>query len=1003
MHNASPQGQEQHGTHPDQDHKLDFAAGGGDMGALLRAFDWSATPLGSLAGWPQSLRTAVSILLGARHPMYVAWGPQLHLLYNDGYRELLGARAAHPERILGQPFRQVWAEVWDQVRPALDDAMRGLPTYAEDRAFTVERNGYPEIMYATYSSSPIRDESGAVAGVFCVCSETTAKVVSQRERDGALAELATSNEKLSLAADAAEFGLFDHALPRHAITWNARAREHFGMPEEGPVTSEMIERALHPDDRARVLEGVRALLAAQGDGRYQDEYRIVGLEDGRERWILARGRVLPGVDGRPARLVGTTMDISARKGAEVSARASAAAALAAAEANAKFRTFFDQGTHFAALMTADGAVVEINQIALDSGGYRRDQIVGRRFWDCGWFSPEPELAALIRTAASEAAGGAIVRREIPYFIADGSRRFAAIVLAPVSGADGRVPFIAATGADITERRQGEAHLRLLDAIGEATRVAHDPGAIMSEATRLLGQQMDVTRVAYADLEDDNDRFTIRHDWTAPGAASTVGVYSLDLFGSRAREDMRHGRTLLLHDVDAELDDADGAAMFNHIGVKAIVCCPLVKGGRLVAMMAVHQDTPRHWSDGEVALVEAVVERCWAHIERVRGAEALRAADRRKSEFLATLAHELRNPLAPIRNGLELMRMGAAAGRTPNPALADNVRAMMERQVNHMVHLVNDLLDIARVSSGKLVLQTRRVDLREAIATALETSRPLIDANGHRLEVTVPDAPLLIDADPVRISQVVSNLLSNAAKYTPHGGRIALDVRPGADVVEVTVADNGIGIDAASLGAVFEMFTQVGHSIERANGGLGIGLSLVRRLVELHGGSVRADSAGAGQGSTFTVWLPLAIATPDLDSGAGRAAAVEAQGGPGRRLRVLVADDNVDAAHTLAALLDLAGHETRVAHDGVAALALAAQFDPQLVFLDIGMPRMDGYETARRLRASAQLGGALLVALTGWGAEEDRARSRAAGFDRHLLKPAPPAEVEAVLAEAMARP
>jgi PAS domain S-box-containing protein len=853
-------------------------------------------------------------------------------------------------------------------------------------------------MYATYSSSPIRDESGAVAGVFCVCSETTAKVVSQRERNSALAELATSNEKLSLAADAAEFGL-----------WNARAREHFGMPAEGPVTSEMIERALHLDDRARVLDGVRALLASAaspGEGRYQDEYRTVGLEDGRERWILARGRVLPGVDGRPARLVGTTMDISARKGAEVSARASAAEALAAAQANAKFRTFFDQGTHFAALMTPDGAVVEINQVALDSGGYRREQIVGRRFWDCGWFSPAPELAGLIRTATSEAAGGAIVRHEIPYFIADGSRRFADIVLAPVSGADGSVPFIAATGADITERRQGEAHLRLLDAIGEATRVAHDPGAIMSEATRLLGQQMDVTRVAYADLEDDNDRFTIRHDWTAPGAASTVGVYSLDLFGSRAREDMRHGRTLLLHDVDAELDDADGAAMFNRIGVKAIVCCPLVKGGRLVAMMAVHQDAPRHWSGAEVALVEAVVERCWAHIERVRGAEALREADRRKSEFLATLAHELRNPLAPIRNGLELMRMQAAgnvAGRAVNPALADNVRAMMERQVNHMVHLVNDLLDIARVSSGKLVLQARRVDLREAVATALETSRPLIDANGHRLEVSVPDAPLLIEADPVRISQVVSNLLSNAAKYTPHGGRIALTVRPGADAVEVAVADNGIGIDAASLGAVFEMFTQVGHSIERANGGLGIGLSLVRRLVELHGGSVRADSAGAGQGSRFTVRLPQAGAAPDLDAGAGRAAAAETQYGPGRRLRVLVADDNVDAAHTLAALLDLAGHETRVAHDGVAALALAAQFDPQLVFLDIGMPRMDGYETARRLRALPGSGGALLVALTGWGAEEDRARSRAAGFDRHLLKPALPAEVEAVLAEAMARP
>ena len=999
MSNASPQ--------PDSELLQAFATGGGDMGALLRAFDWGATPLGSLDTWPQSLRTAVSILLGAQHPMYVAWGPQLHLLYNDGYRQLLGARGAHPERILGQPFHVVWAEAWEQVRPALDNALRGIPTYAEDRAFTVERNGYPETMYATFSSSPIRDESGAVAGVLCVCSETTAKVVSQRERDAALAELATSNEKLTLAADAAEFGLFDHTLPRNGIAWNARAREHFGMPAEGPVTSEMIEAALHPDDRARVLEAVRALVAGQegqGQGRYQDEYRTVGLADGRERWILARGRILPGVDGRPARLVGTTMDISGPKQAEVSARASAQEALAAAEANAKFRTFFEQGTHYACLMALDGAVIEINRIALDAGGYRREEIVGRRFWECGWWSPSPELAAEIERLTLRAAHGETVRRELPYYIADGTRRYSDIVLAPVSGADGTVLFIAASGGDITERRQVEERLRLLDAIGEATRLAHEPATIMAQATRLLGQQMDVTRVAYADLEPDNDRFTIRHDWTAPGAASTVGVYSLDLFGSRARADMRQGRTLLIRDVDAELPEGDGAAMFNRIGVKAIICCPLVKDGRLVAMMAVHQGTPRAWTAGEVALVEAVVERCWAHIERVRGAEALRDADRRKSEFLATLAHELRNPLAPIRNGLELMRMNAGAqtsSRAPNPALLDNVRAMMERQVNHMVHLVNDLLDIARVSSGKLVLQMRRADLREAIATAVETSRPLIDANGHRLEVEVPHLALEVEADPVRISQVISNLLSNAAKYTPHGGRIVLAARIDGAMLEIAVQDNGIGIGAESLGAVFDMFTQVERSLDRSNGGLGIGLSLVRRLVELHGGGVSAESGGVGQGSTFVVRLPLAdgaLSGPDASVGD----AAPAPGPARRRLRVLVADDNADAAHTLAALLEIGGHETRVVHDGVAALTMAAQFDPELVFLDIGMPRMDGYETARRLRAAPESADALLVALTGWGAHEDRARSRAAGFDKHLLKPALPADVEAVLAEAMAR-
>jgi len=322
---------------------------------------------------------------------------------------------------------------------------------------------------------------------------------------------------------------------------------------------------------------------------------------------------------------------------------------------------------------------------------------------------------------------------------------------------------------------------------------------------------------------------------------------------------------------------------------------------------------------------------------------------------------------------------------------------MERQVGHMVHLINDLLDIARVSSGKLVLQMQPADLRDIVATAVETSRPLVDAAGHALEVDVPVVPVPVHVDPVRISQVLSNLLSNAAKYTPQGGRIALGVQVEGEEVRVTVADNGVGIAADMLGEVFEMFAQVARSIERSNGGLGIGLSLVRRLVELHGGSVSARSAGVGLGSTFMVRLPLAHGTAASSAPAPAGAAMQAE--RGRILRVLVADDNVDAAESLASLLALDGHEIRTAYDGVDAVEQAGEFRPELVFLDIGMPRMDGYEAARRMRAMSELDGAMLVALTGWGTEEDRARSRAAGFDRHLLKPALPDEVQAVLADA----
>jgi len=327
---------------------------------------------------------------------------------------------------------------------------------------------------------------------------------------------------------------------------------------------------------------------------------------------------------------------------------------------------------------------------------------------------------------------------------------------------------------------------------------------------------------------------------------------------------------------------------------------------------------------------------------------------------------------------------------------------MERQVGHMVHLINDLLDIARVSSGKLVLQMQPADLRDIVATAVETSRPLVDAAGHALAVDLPSRPVPVQVDPVRISQVLSNLLSNAAKYTPQGGRIALGVQVEGEEVRVTVADNGVGIAADMLGEVFEMFTQVARSIERSNGGLGIGLSLVRRLVELHGGSVSARSAGVGLGSTFVVRLPLVRASGAAASvtpaPAGAAGAV-VQAVRGRILRVLVADDNADAAESLASLLALDGHDIRTAYDGFDAVEQAGAFRPELVFLDIGMPRMDGYEAARRMRSMPELDGVMLVALTGWGTEADRARSRAAGFDRHLLKPALPDEVQAVLADA----
>jgi len=361
------------------------------------------------------------------------------------------------------------------------------------------------------------------------------------------------------------------------------------------------------------------------------------------------------------------------------------------------------------------------------------------------------------------------------------------------------------------------------------------------------------------------------------------------------------------------------------------------------------------------------------------------ASRRKSEFLAVLAHELRNPMATIRTGLEIMRM-----RADSPDTMARVREMLERQTHQLSHLVDDLLDVARVSSGKIEIRKQLVDLNRVATSAVETSTAVIQGARHRLEIILWPEPLLLDVDPTRIAQVVSNLLTNAAKYTAPGGDIRLDVRKDAGEAAgwatIAVSDNGVGILPEHQEAIFEMFSQVGGHGGLAQGGLGIGLSLVRQLVALHGGAISVHSAGAGQGSTFTVRLPLG-ARP----GAGADEALheprqEQRALPRRSYRILVVDDNTDAAESLSLLLQMNAHEIRTATNGRDALALVGDFTPDIAFLDIGMPGMTGYELAARLRAMPALARTTLVAVTGWGSDEDQLRAREAGFDHHFTKP-----------------
>jgi PAS domain S-box-containing protein len=363
-------------------------------------------------------------------------------------------------------------------------------------------------------------------------------------------------------------------------------------------------------------------------------------------------------------------------------------------------------------------------------------------------------------------------------------------------------------------------------------------------------------------------------------------------------------------------------------------------------------------------------------QRKRSQDALLQADRRKDEFLAVLAHELRNPLAPLRNALHIGRLA-----NNDPATLKQLWAMMERQIQQMVRLIDDLLDVSRISRNKLELRREPVDIAGIVDAALEMSAPLLERFRHKVEVSIAPGVHVVDGDRARLIQVLDNLLSNAAKYTPEEGLIELAVTAEREIVRIRVKDSGIGIPPEMLDRVFEMFTQVDRSLERSRGGLGIGLTLVRRLVELHGGSVAAHSAGTNQGSEFVITLPRAAAAVPLEQ-----AAIAPGSSAGRPLRILVVDDNEDAAETLTKSLEIMGHEVKTAYDGTECLKLAESFKPHVVFLDIGMPRLNGYDTARRLRSDSATRNATLVAVTGWGQDEDRRRAREAGFDHHLVKP-----------------
>jgi PAS domain S-box-containing protein len=630
--------------------------------------------------------------------------------------------------------------------------------------------------------------------------------------------------------------------------------------------------------------------------------------------------------------------------------------------------------------------VYANEALLRIWGFGWDAAIGRDFRQLGY--PEASAAQLDHDTERAISERQPVRGEIAYDGTNG-RRYYDYIFAPVIGIDGDVEAIAGTTRDITERKRSEERFAQLAAASQRINASLDTERILrtaaEQARSIIGADDAAVNLAAA-IGDAASADALPEGAGAPAEeAAQFARIRLEREVCRRGLPMRLGR-------DALRQHPAWLAMAGRAAPPAgWLATPLLgHGGQCLGVIEVAGCANGSFSDEDAAVLAQLATVVAVGLENARLYDSLRLADQRKDEFLATLAHELRNPLAPLRYALELI------GRAPQPAQRESARLMASRQLGQLVRLVDDLLDVARISLGKLQLRRQPITLQQVVASAVEASRPMIDARGQQLRIELPDAPLHVDADPTRLAQVLVNLLNNAAKYSEPGTRIELHGGEEGDCVLLCVRDQGIGIPEPMLARIFEPFSQLEHATERSHGGLGIGLTLVRRLVELHGGQVEARSAGPGRGSEFVVRLPrLATAEDQVDAPDRDASAAV-------RRRVLVVDDNHDAATSLTTLLESLGHEARAAFDGHQALAMATEQAPEVVVLDIGMPGLDGYEVARRLRRIPRVCDAVLIALTGWGQDADRRASRDAGFDHHLVKPADLDELQRLVAGAPLR-
>ncbi|MDY0963635.1 PAS domain S-box protein [Massilia sp. CFBP9026] len=924
-----------------------FLAGGGEMGALMRAYDWRHSPLGSPDGWPSTLKTVLRVLLSSNHPMFIWWGDDLIQFYNDGYRQTLGPER-HPVA-LGQPGRPCWEEAWDLIGPDIERVMReGASAWYEDRLVPLTRNGRREDVWWTYGYSPIEDGAG-IRGVLVICNDVTEDhLLRQRLQQTNHALIETMDDGFCLVEliDDADGRAVDYRF----IEANRAFARHTGLVDSVGQTA----RQLVPNLEQGWVDTYDGIARSGVARRFEEGSEAMG------RWFNVYASPIDHPDKRRVALLFT--DITDKKNAERALQASETAARAAASQAEADRRRFDALLSSAPVgivyVDEHGALSAVNRMNRQLWGEHpmstsQDQYAEWR----GWWADgserhgrqiRPEEWALARALRGEQVEADVV--EIQPFGRPHERRTLLTRATAIRAEDGAITGAVAASMDLTDQVDTQRALRESE---EKFRTITDAMPQMVWSSRADGQN-DYTNRRWSD-------FTGLSNGDPAGWTAAIHPDDLQALLALWTDSLASGA---LFEIEHRLRHHGGE--YRWVLNRALPVRD--EAGAIIRWMGTVTDM---------------------HDQKL-AAEELKAANARKDEFLAMLAHELRNPLAPISTAAQMLKLSGA-----DPKRIAHASDVIGRQVRHMVELVDDLLDVSRVTRGLVELECEPVDLKSVIHNAIEQARPLIEKKGHTLSTRLGAANVTVTGDRKRLVQVIANLINNAAKYTPDGGEITVcaDPLPESGQVKLSVKDTGIGIDAALLPDVFELFTQAKRTPDRAQGGLGLGLALVRSMVNLYGGTVEAHSDGPGRGSCFSVVLPLGVNSTDNDA---RQREADATLAAHSTLRIMIVDDNRDAAESLGIVLSAVGHAVQVEDSSMAAIARAQAESFDVCLLDIGLPDLDGYQLVRRLGKLPSMRGTVMIALSGYGQPQDIAASRRAGFATHLVKPVDIAHLLAVL-------